>query len=711
MPTFSAARSRRLPGVTMHDAYGQSRFEMATQSQRGLTTEEVRTQRVLELDATALGEPSPRRPWGQRARRPSPLMRFRDEVGTERVSIDAVDEEDDIDPDEADEVAQSLQPTVQDGVVVRPPANAPNRAVLQIDPSDGLPARTGVKMKDAHGRRRSELRPEVSVSSIDGNGNTRMQIATSDEPNQTVADAIDALSTTTPTDRSSTRRRPVFRQRRGTRPTSIISVRDNRGFDRITLDAVGDDSDEEAEAEFTNFQPPENRTTENSQTRRRYRHCGMRAADAAGHSRVMVETTRYSTDPSVKPDGYMSIQDEREQMRTQVGGAMGLLLLDSNGTTRMIADTLDDNNTAISLIDANGLERSRLSAKGDVRTFDEEGLDRFMVDGNGEVRIMDGAVESISLNRFGITGFDPDGNVTLAFDRMDGDLIVAGRTETERRDVTQDTLRASYAEYCSRSVYSNPAAMHACQSRTTSTIMSEMGVAEPTDRHSTTDRYVPPSGSQYSTGTRYTSSSSLWGAYMRPPPPPMRSDWYHRVSPPPPSPRPPPRFGWMNPPPPSPSPPPPRAAGTDEETDHYTRRESPSPPPRDYHRESPSPPRSGGRESPSPPRSGGGGVGSLPSVPASVISSCRTQANTYSGTMSDMQCRLVARTPPSSLSGYTGTCSVDTTAFGIQTLIRTCSALRAAFSTLCDALADCNTSRPSVGGGSGGLGGGRDGLL
>jgi hypothetical protein len=226
----------------------------------------------------------------------------------------------------------------------------------------------------------------------------------------------------------------------------------------------------------------------------------MEFKDSEGNGRVSVNAGERAN---------LNVRDANQRTRTQIGDASGLLLLDSNGTVRLMADTIDENHTALSLIDANGFERGRLTARGDVRTFDEEGLDRFMVGSDGDVRIMDGAVESMSLNRFGIQGFDPEGNMTLAFNRLDGNLILAGTTETEQTNVEPDVLRESYARYCSRETYTNPAARRACESRSTSTLMDRMGIEAPTQRVSTTSTYVPPSGSSYTTGSMYTSRTDM----------------------------------------------------------------------------------------------------------------------------------------------------------------------------------------------------------
>jgi hypothetical protein len=122
----------------------------------------------------------------------------------------------------------------------------------------------------------------------------------------------------------------------------------------------------------------------------------------------------------------LGVFDEDGTQRSQIGGSVGFLLYDTNGTLRFSADTVDENNTALSLLDVNGKERSRLSAKGEARTFDKDGYDRFILDEEGALRILDGDIEAFTVDKYGIVGADQDGNVTLAFDRLQGRLSTSG---------------------------------------------------------------------------------------------------------------------------------------------------------------------------------------------------------------------------------------------------------------------------------------------
>ena len=71
--------------------------------------------------------------------------------------------------------------------------------------------------------------------------------------------------------------------------------------------------------------------------------------------------------------------------RAVVGGASGLALFDSEKGLRLMADTLDRNATGFALLDEQGRERTRLSAEGDLRTFDKDGLSRLMIGSEGSV--------------------------------------------------------------------------------------------------------------------------------------------------------------------------------------------------------------------------------------------------------------------------------------------------------------------------------------
>jgi len=179
---------------------------------------------------------------------------------------------------------------------------------------------------------------------------------------------------------------------------------------------------------------------------------------------------------------------------------VGFALFDSNESMRFFTDTLDENNTALTLVDSAGKPRTRLSAKGDMRTFDENGLDRFMVGEDGSLRILDGDVEAFAMNRYGLYGASAEGNVTMQFDRLSGTLATAGPLQAEQRDLKVEDLEDSYAQYCSADSYPNPAALLACDTPEVKKLIEERGYTPPASRSSRTQFYEPPSGVVYETG-------------------------------------------------------------------------------------------------------------------------------------------------------------------------------------------------------------------
>ena len=97
--------------------------------------------------------------------------------------------------------------------------------------------------------------------------------------------------------------------------------------------------------------------------------------------------------------------------RTSVGASSGLSLQDANGTFRFSADTFDENFTRVSVLDARGAERMRISGgTGRMTTFDEEGFPRLTFDEDGSIRVKDGAVEAFAINKFGMQGLDAEGD-------------------------------------------------------------------------------------------------------------------------------------------------------------------------------------------------------------------------------------------------------------------------------------------------------------
>ena len=149
-----AVKPTRRPGLILRDSYGKPRVEMATESEKNLTTDKIVTQRLAEAEAIEKGEPMPKRP---AAEKPSfkPLMRVRDEGGVERLSLDAREEDEtEIESEAADDAAEKLIPKREDAIkgepLTQPTADEikEKRSKYKLSATDMRPSRSGLKLND-----------------------------------------------------------------------------------------------------------------------------------------------------------------------------------------------------------------------------------------------------------------------------------------------------------------------------------------------------------------------------------------------------------------------------------------------------------------------------------------------------------------------------------------------------------------------------------
>jgi len=188
---YKKSKKKRRCGVTARDAYERSRFEIATPTEKNLTEADVMAQLLAEEAAIEKDEPLPPRKPVERYR---PIMKVLDERGANKVSVDAVDD-DESEADAADDAARSLLPSVDgDKYEPRMPEHdAELMSKYKLDPLDGKPIRSGIKMRDGFNRRRTEMRPAVTQL-LDGFGNKRMENAATDEPDDRIARIIANLT-------------------------------------------------------------------------------------------------------------------------------------------------------------------------------------------------------------------------------------------------------------------------------------------------------------------------------------------------------------------------------------------------------------------------------------------------------------------------------------------------------------------------------------
>ena len=138
-------------------------------------------------------------------------------------------------------------------------------------------------------------------------------------------------------------------------------------------------------------------------------------------------------------------------------------------TARTASPPTPSTRTRVSVLDALGGERIRLSgASGEVRTFDGDGADRFILDKEGSMRLMDGKTEAFAINRFGMQGVDPYGNITLAFDRVRGALGRRALRGETRPDLRRRSVTATRNSAHSRPSPSRRRRRRASATRTTS---------------------------------------------------------------------------------------------------------------------------------------------------------------------------------------------------------------------------------------------------
>ena len=93
------------------------------------------------------------------------------------------------------------------------------------------------------------------------------------------------------------------------------------------------------------------------------------------------------------------------------------------------------------------------------------------------MRLMDGQTEAFTINRFGMQGIDPYGNITLAFDRVRGSLDTTGVAQ-QHSQISVEAIRHSYADFCAQSTFAFAAAQKACE-HDTEDLFSRFGITPP----------------------------------------------------------------------------------------------------------------------------------------------------------------------------------------------------------------------------------------
>ena len=267
-------------------------------------------------------------------------------------------------------------------------------------------------------------------------------------------------------------------ERDGSTRNAVFSLRDETGRERVAVDAADDGGWSESGLRVVD------------------RVGGVRVRMAAmGNADVAIELKDSSnaTRLELRPQYGLTVSDSEGRPRSSLGAGGGLSLLDANGTFRFSADTVDENFTRVTLMDATGSERIRLhGSRGSLKTFDADAAERLSIDEDGSLRVLDGQVEALVLNKYGMQGLDPYGNVTLAFDRLAGRLDASGPVAQASGPIPVDGIRGTYAQFCTRDTYPTDAAKSACESSGTTSLIDRLGLTAPTQRTAQGMTYTRP---------------------------------------------------------------------------------------------------------------------------------------------------------------------------------------------------------------------------
>merc|ERR1712046_470641 len=122
--------------------------------------------------------------------------------------------------------------------------------------------------------------------------------------------------------------------------------------------------------------------------------------------------------------------------------------------------------------------------------------DSFLVSEDGSLHLLNGDSEVFALGPYGMIAADIDGNVTFALNPQNGQVAAASGVVQDDADLSMDALQRDFAQQCTRSSYSNPAAVRACDAQATDRLIDRFNLQKPTARVSTSAHTPRPGGVQ-----------------------------------------------------------------------------------------------------------------------------------------------------------------------------------------------------------------------
>jgi len=192
----------------------------------------------------------------------------------------------------------------------------------------------------------------------------------------------------------------------------------------------------------------------------------------------------------------LAVGDDDGKLRTYIGGASGVLLIDKDGTPRLSADTAE-NYTQLSLMNSKGQETCKLKGNDDAGTvITYDGSGNKLVKMEEGLQINDGDTEAASLTAFGMQTFDPEGKVTFSVDKTTGQVAAKAAVSANQASIDVNGPRQSKASFCTTNdgSYPSKAACKACASTAARAAMDRLSVTKPTqtDCSSVTGAYTKP---------------------------------------------------------------------------------------------------------------------------------------------------------------------------------------------------------------------------
>ena len=139
-------------------------------------------------------------------------------------------------------------------------------------------------------------------------------------------------------------------------------------------------------------------------------------------------------------------------------------------------------NGFMSMADADNNTRGVLdSTNGQMNTYTETGAAASAIGPNGFL-VTDGTTDVLYLSKDGVQGLNPDGNVTMVFDPVGGNIIMSGKTTTDAAGLSADTLKQSKADFCTKEHYQNCNAMYECETEQMNALINQFGLTMPAQR-------------------------------------------------------------------------------------------------------------------------------------------------------------------------------------------------------------------------------------